>query len=65
MLKPKSAHTGQNKKPQGDWHVSNTSLGMGDYYGTGIKNPTGKIRDGFGGPTMPSVKTKKPPTKLA
>lgn len=65
MLKPKSAHTGQTKKVQGDWHVSHESLGMGDYYGRGVKNPMGKIRDGLGGPTMPKGKIKTPPTNVA
>ncbi len=26
-------------------HVMNTKFGMGDYYGTGIKAPIGKMRD--------------------
>lgn len=26
-------------------HVMDTKHGMGDYYGTGFKNPVGKMRD--------------------
>ena len=34
-------------------HVANTKYGMGDYYGTGVKNPMGKIE------AMGKVKTPK------
>jgi hypothetical protein len=63
MSKP--AHTGKAKKPDGDWHVSNTSLGMGDYYGTGIKAKVGKMREGHGQIQSTPKQLKKPPRSLA
>jgi hypothetical protein len=46
-------------------HASNSKIGMGDFYGTGIKNPLAKIREfGAVAPT-PIAKLKKPPKKLA
>lgn len=63
MSKSKTAHTA-NSKPSGDWHVSHTGMGMGDYYGTGIKAKIGKLIDGYGinPPVGPALK--KPPKKL-
>lgn len=45
-------------------HTANTKYGMGDHYGTGIKAPLGKMRDGVG---MVDIKNKlgKPPKSLA
>jgi len=68
MFKPsiyKQSHTGQNKPSQGDWHVSHSSLGMGDYYGTGVKNPMGRVREGLGGPEVVKTSLNKPPKNLA
>lgn len=31
-------------KASKEWHTSPTQTGMGDYYGSGIKNKVGKIR---------------------
>ena len=63
MKKSKPAHTA-NSTPSGDWHVSQTGMGMGDYYGTGIKAKIGKLVDGHGinPPADPALK--KPPKKL-
>jgi len=44
-------------------HTSNSKRGMGDYRGTGIRNPIGKIRDVSG--EKSSSKLKKPPRSLA
>jgi len=44
-------------------HTSNSQKGMGDYYGTGIRNPVGKLRD-VSGEKSPS-KLRKPPKSLA
>lgn len=33
----------KNKVNSGDWHGSRDSLGMGDFYGTGIRNAVGKV----------------------
>ncbi len=44
----KQAHASNTKKGSGDWHVSHSSMGMGDYYGTGIRQKIGRMRDGMG-----------------
>ena len=62
---PKQAHTSNAKKPSGDWHVSNTSMGMGDYYGTGIRAKIGKMREGMGMQEITPKKMKTPPKSLA
>lgn len=46
-------------------HVENTKYGMGDHYGTGIKAPVGKIRDGIGQVEVNKKDLKKPPKSLA
>lgn len=46
-------------------HTQNTSYGMGDNYGSGVKNPVGKMREGMGQQTIPKSKLNKPPRKLA
>lgn len=68
MYKPKTmtSHTKASKKSSGDSHVSHTSMGMGDYYGTGVKQPLGKMRSGTVGMTPGSLKkVKTPPKTLA
>ncbi len=46
-------------------HTPNTKIGMGDFYGTGVKNPIGKIVDVFGNNNMSNSKMGKPPKSLA
>ena len=46
-------------------HTANTKHGMGDYYGTGIKNPVGKIRSVMGFAQSTPKSLKKPPKSLA
>lgn len=47
-------------------HTSPTKIGMGDYYGTAIKNPIGKLRsDPIGVINIKSKALKKPPKNLA
>lgn len=46
-------------------HTANTKHGMGDYYGSGIKNPMGKIRSVFGFTSSSPASLKKPPKSLA
>jgi hypothetical protein len=49
-----------------EWHSSKSKMGMGDYYGTGIKQKTAKIRENFVGPISMKMKDlKKPPKSLA
>ncbi len=57
MYKPKTSTTA---------HTSKTSKGMGDYYGTGIKQSVGKMRSPSVGMTPASAKkVKTPPRSLA
>lgn len=47
-------------------HTSNSKIGSGDYYGVGIKNPIGRVRENsmtYGSPSP--TKMKKPPKSLA
>jgi hypothetical protein len=47
-------------------HSANKKFGMGDYYGTGVKNPTGKMRDNYMNDQLIKPKTlKKAPRSLA
>lgn len=49
-----------------EWHASNAKTGSGDYYGTGIKQKQGRIRDDYMGTiSMTPEKLKKPPKSLA
>lgn len=65
-MSKKISHTSKQKKSSGDWHCSFDSMGMGDYYGTGIKNKVGKVRENTVGfiPVSPK-KLRIPPTSLA
>lgn len=49
----------------GEINVSRSQKGMGDYYGTGIRNPMGKIRDVTGISNLKPAKLKKPPKSIA
>ena len=57
MMKKAKAHK--------EAHVSNTKMGMGDFYGSAIKNPMGRMRDGMGMKNITPKKLKKPPKSLA
>lgn len=46
-------------------HTYKSQMGMGDYYGIGIKNPMGKSRDIMGLSDIKPKKLKKPPKSLA
>lgn len=46
-------------------HTSNSQIGMGDYYGSGIKNPIGKSREIMGMKVSGAKKTLKKPLTLA
>jgi hypothetical protein len=46
-------------------HTSNSKKGMGDYYGTGVKNPTGKMREGMGVNPLGKKSLGKAPKSLA
>jgi hypothetical protein len=67
-MKIKSAHVkaSQKKSPVSrEAHTSPTKKGMGDYYGTGIKNNIGKSRDVMGIKQINPNKLKTPPKSLA
>lgn len=53
------------KKPPKTAHTSDSQKGSGDYYGTGIRNKVGKVRDVMGYTDMPKKKLKIPPKSLA
>lgn len=46
-------------------HVSKAKFGMGDFYGSGVKQPIGKIRSGIGSNPVSKSKLGKPPKKMA
>jgi len=52
-------------KPLKNSHTANTKYGMGDFYGSGVRNPVGRVREGFGMDTITKKKLKTPPRGLA
>lgn len=46
-------------------HTPQSQIGMGDYYGTGIRAKIGRMRSGMGMQTLSDSKLKKPPKSLA
>jgi len=49
-----------------EWHASSSKIGMGNYYGQGIKQKTARIRENFVGPISMNKKAlNKPPKSLA
>lgn len=46
-------------------HTPKSPKGMGDYYGTGVVQPLGKMRSGIGQATLSTKKLKRPPKSLA
>ena len=46
-------------------HTPKSPKGLGDFYGTGIVQKLGKIRDGMGMKDITPKKLKKPPKSLA
>ena len=68
MKKPKplkQSHSANMKKSSGDWHVSHSSLGMGDNYGSGIRNKVGKVKDSITNSNIPKTKLSRAPKSLA
>lgn len=55
------------KKPKAlkNAHTSNSKIGMGDNYGSGIKNKMGRSRDVMGMKPLSQKKLGKPPKSLA
>jgi hypothetical protein len=52
-------------KPLKHAHTSNSQVGMGNYYGTGVKNPVAKSKEIMGTKGLTSKSLKKPPKSLA
>ena len=53
-------------KPLKNAHTSNSKIGMGDFYGTGVKAKTGKMKvDSINMPSFSPKKLKTPPKSLA
>jgi ATP-dependent protease Clp ATPase subunit len=46
-------------------HTADTKFGMGDNYGTGIRQKLGKVIEGSGMKVITPKKLKKPPRSLA
>ena len=46
-------------------HTAQTKYGMGDYYGTAIKNPIGRMRDNYEDYPSTNKKLGKAPKSLA
>ncbi len=46
-------------------HTSNSKIGVGDYYGTGIRNPIGRMVDNYTDSPKSVQKKGKPPKSLA
>jgi len=62
MKKTKSL---SSSKPIKQSHVAPTKYGMGDNYGTGIKNPMGRMREGIGMYPVSKKELGTPPKSLA
>ncbi len=53
-------------KPSKEWHSANAKFGMGDFYGTGIKQKVGRVRDDYmSTKAVTPRKLKTPPKSLA
>jgi hypothetical protein len=53
------------KSKHKEWHASSDKIGMGDFYGTGVKNPIGRVRSSYISTPVSPSKLKKPPKSLA
>lgn len=52
-------------KPAKNAHTANTKYGMGDFYGTGVKQKVGTMRDTYMMPKISSKNLGKAPKSLA
>lgn len=54
-----------SKSKNRQWHTDQSQEGKGDYYGSGVKNPVGRVRMTYMDP-KPAVETKQSrPIQLA
>jgi len=51
-------------KPKKEAHTSSSKIGMGDFYGSGVKQKTGRVRESYMEAGKPS-NLKRPPKSLA
>jgi len=58
----KSPKSGMSK---GGWHVPKSSVGMGDYYGTGVRAKVGRVREIVGSDPISKKGLSTPPKSLA
>lgn len=67
-MKPPKIAQGSSKNIRGEFrgdsHVSHSSMGMGDYYGTGFTAKLGKMREGTGMQFLSPKKLKQPPRSV-
>ena len=54
----------KSTKPSKNAHTANTKYGMGDNYGTGVKQKLGKIVKNMGVKPISNKKLKNPPKSL-
>lgn len=52
-------------KPITPFHTAKTKIGSGDYYGEGVKNPVGRVRETSMVPKISNKKLGKAPKSLA
>ncbi len=55
----------KKSKPLKQYHTSDSKKGMGDFYGSAVKNLVGKPREIMGMKVMDKKKTKTPPKSMA
>lgn len=56
---------GKGTNPKKEWHSSSSKIGMGDFYGSGIKQNVGRVRVDYLNNPSPSKKSIKRPKSLA
>jgi len=56
--------TSKGIKPKKESHASSSKVGMGDYYGSGVKQKIGRVRESYVDAGKPS-NLKRPPKSLA
>ena len=64
-LKPHNLKPPKNRVPKQEAHTAPYRFGMGDHYGTGHKNPMGRMRDGsVGYRPVTAGRMRKPPKSV-
>lgn len=55
----------KNEKKSKEWHSSSSKVGMGDHYGSAIKQKVGRIRDSYSEVPMSNKMVGNPPKSFA